>query len=346
MKTSVTGAWLTVNRSCNNRCDWCYAKSTGFNKNDMSFSLAQQIITFLEEIEIKNVIIIGGEPTVYPHLSKVIKELNDRNINSHLITNGRKFANKAFTKRIVKSGIKKITFSAKGANPQHYKKLTGVDGYSEMINGARNLQDSGINVPFSITIVNDLIPHIFELLDNLLNEKIKNISFDMGSPIILNNKISADGIPNPQELADICIKIHNFLKAKKVEYGFRISIPLCLLPEKEREEILTAKRIATCCHLQKGKGLIFDQEGNILPCNHFPLHPLCKFLRDFNNAETFQNLWKGTDVQKFRMLTRRYPSKKCQKCSNWDICGGGCFVKWGSMSKSVYRKYRYQWNQT
>lgn len=43
MNLNLTGMWLTVNRFCNFRCPWCYAKSTKYNKNgDMPLELAKK----------------------------------------------------------------------------------------------------------------------------------------------------------------------------------------------------------------------------------------------------------------------------------------------------------------
>lgn len=94
----------------------------------------------------------------------------------------------------------------------------------------------------------------------------------------------------------------------------------------------------TCCHIQGGEGLIFDQEGSVLPCNHFPSHPLGKFGVDFHDAKSFEKFWHGEEINNFRDITRRYPAEKCTDCSYWDQCGGGCFIEWLAFQPSDYIK--------
>ena len=65
--------WLTVNRSCNLRCQWCYARNMGFSaKDDMSLSLAERCIKIYSDLPMKEVVLLGGEPTIYPYIVEAV----------------------------------------------------------------------------------------------------------------------------------------------------------------------------------------------------------------------------------------------------------------------------------
>ncbi|PIR93925.1 hypothetical protein COT97_04010 [Candidatus Falkowbacteria bacterium CG10_big_fil_rev_8_21_14_0_10_39_11] len=336
MSLGHMGAWLTVNRKCNFRCGWCYARDTKFSTDDMSLDLARKLVVFLMELGVRETVLIGGEPTIYPHLVEVIKLLQDCKITPFLVTNGKRFVDYDYAEQIVSSGIKHIAISLKGADADQYKELTKVDCYDDVIAGYDNLQKLGIEPTISITIVSDLIPRIEELLVNLDNAGISAITFDMGTPVIVGDSISAEGIQDPRQLAQSCSEIYSFMKRRNSRFNMRISVPLCLFPEDLRNEMITSNAIMTCCHIQSGSGVIFDQGGNLLPCNHFPSHPLGKFGVDFSDAESFRRFWSGDDLEAFRNVTRRYPSEKCESCSDWDKCGGGCFLEWLNFDPALF----------
>jgi sulfatase maturation enzyme AslB (radical SAM superfamily) len=44
-------AWLTINRACNLRCGWCYAKGTAFSQHDtMSTKTAERSLDLLSDL--------------------------------------------------------------------------------------------------------------------------------------------------------------------------------------------------------------------------------------------------------------------------------------------------------
>lgn len=67
----INGAWLTTNRSCNNRCEWCYAQNA--IGNEMDIDDAKKCVDVLKELKVKHIVLIGGEPTIYSHLIELLK---------------------------------------------------------------------------------------------------------------------------------------------------------------------------------------------------------------------------------------------------------------------------------
>lgn len=74
--------------------------------------------------------------------------------------------------------------------------------------------------------------------------------------------------------------------------------------------------------------VIFDPDGNILPCNEFVNHPFAKFGQDYNTAEELDAIWKSEDHVELIEASNWIPIKKCLTCPKWTICGGGCIIKW------------------
>lgn len=53
-------AWLTTNKSCNNRCKWCYAKASNFLNQSMDIDKLKRVVDSLEKNNIRNIVFIGG----------------------------------------------------------------------------------------------------------------------------------------------------------------------------------------------------------------------------------------------------------------------------------------------
>ena len=82
---SYKRCWLTLNRTCNLRCLWCYASSTNYKAEDiLSYEDATKIIDICSDVGIKGIILMGGEPTLYSHLFRnEHQQLNQSSIYPH-----------------------------------------------------------------------------------------------------------------------------------------------------------------------------------------------------------------------------------------------------------------------
>ena len=84
-KTDWLEAYLT-NR-CNASCEWCFDKDAYHPLDKSNYKqFAEKILSFNQP----NIILTGGEPTLYKDLKKLITLLNDGNKNVYITTNGSK----------------------------------------------------------------------------------------------------------------------------------------------------------------------------------------------------------------------------------------------------------------
>ena len=327
-KRNAKVGWLTLNRACNNRCEWCYAQGTGFKDVNLPLDLAENLIYFMKDIGVGRVILLGGEPTLYAHLLEIIRMLIRTDIQPILVSNGRKFADKNYARMIADTGLNAVGFSMKAANKEQYMRLTGSDGYDETIKGIHNLNELGVSVPVSVTVVQALIETLPELLENLIKEGVKRLSIDMGNPVISKEVIKAAGIADPRELSTVVDKAYEVLKDSNVDYDIFASIPLCIISKETKEELIQAGRIVSCCHAMLENGIIFDQDGNVIPCNGLSDFPIGRYGVDFADTKSFEKFSSSEEMGKFQQTFLRYPTERCVDCDDWNLCGGGCPLRW------------------
>ena len=68
---NIFSTWLTVNIACNLNCKWCYAQETDKNCN-MDLDTAKKLIDISIDCKVKNLKLIGGEPTIYPYFYGIL----------------------------------------------------------------------------------------------------------------------------------------------------------------------------------------------------------------------------------------------------------------------------------
>lgn len=331
VKPSV--AWLTTNRTCNNKCNWCYTFSC--RDKIMDYNNAKKYIDELKKNDIKKVILIGGEPTIYDWIIDLVKYISENDIIVSMASNGRKFSDSVFTKKIVNAGLKNCNISIKGSDEDEYLKNTNSVGFNQMVSGFHNLKASGINVSTSYVLCDNNYDKFDMFLKAFINNKLDNLVFQLYKPSVDGEY---DGAPSVNDLAQMCKYVFEKMENTNINYSFEMSIPLCCLDESVLNRMIDKGCITTCCHISKGKGIIFDTNFDILPCNHFVNHPLNKHKVDRGKVIDF---WNSDNACDFRKIINTYPHDYCSKCNKWVQCGGGCFLRWLSSEPVLYINDKY-----
>lgn len=323
---NIKSAWLTTNRSCNCRCEWCYAQKTLGPASFMDLEKAKKAVNELKKYNVKKIVLIGGEPTIYNHFLDLVKYIHENEIRCTVATNGVVFENMEFAKATVNSGVSNINISLKATSEDDYEKYTGVRVLHKVMKGYANLKSIGFNPVFSYVIVNDDQDEFEKLINLLENNHIDQIGFQFVKPVLEFNK--TDSIMDIKTMAMFVEYIYERMKKTDIRYALEISFPLCLIKKKVLEKLILERRITTCCHVQKGSGIVFDTDFKVLPCNHFAEYPFRETPMDFSEDNPIEELWNSEEVTEFRNRVRCYPSKVCETCNLWNICGGGCFTRW------------------
>lgn len=78
---------IEFNSDCNFNCIYCYTEHIG-SKGEMSRDEFKDVIVQARDLGAKTIIILGGEPTLYPHLMEMIHFIRSHSISVDLFTNG------------------------------------------------------------------------------------------------------------------------------------------------------------------------------------------------------------------------------------------------------------------
>lgn len=324
------GSWLTVNRRCNFRCMWCYGQGTDYKpEDDMDLDLALKLINLEAGIGIQSVILIGGEPTLWPHIFTVSRYIKAREMNSFLVTNGFLFSSERFMKKVAEFPFDNVTISLKAGNPEQYRKLTGVDAFEQVLSGIHNLREGGHNFDISITLSSLIAGNLSELVKTAVDAGAKGVKIEFCAATFKGNDARRGYMMSPSEVVK-CIMRHYETMNLYTEGRLMIeqSLPFCLWPADFLARLKEKNQIISGCHVLRREGIIFDPHGKVIQCNGLYEYPLGKFGIDFKDPLSFAAFWMRPDVVNFYNKLIAYPSQQCIKCLQYNECGGGCPLQW------------------
>lgn len=332
-------SWLTINRGCQLRCDWCYAKDTGF-KTRMSDEIFERSINLLKDVNAREVCLIGGEPTIDPRFTKMVRRLSDEGFFVSVVTNGIKFSDKNFLDHSIESGLKNIVLSLKAADRIGYQTNTHKDAFGDVMKAVRNLSEldpsSAPRFNISVTLCGDFMLNFDQLLDTLVSSGIKRVTFDTERPIVNGCSIEFGGVL-PQEMANFLADNHekmDKLPDSGVEYTVYVTHPHCLFPGDYIQKLEQSGRLVSGCQIQRGNGIIVDERGELLPCNHFCRSSFGS-LDDVATAEEYVAWRQAEQVVRFYNRVNDYPTESCSKCPRWEKCGAGCRIHWLKFGEEI-----------
>lgn len=309
----------------------------------MSLNDVIKVLEFCKEAEINHVILIGGEPTIYPNISFVVKKCNDFGISSILVTNGIFFAKKENCKMIYDNGLSNCDISLKGNDKFDFLRVTGSDKFDDVKKAMDNLTELDYDFTASMVITEENLFTFKEGLKVIFQTNCKHVNLSFAydfcnknekDPYYLEKTRPLEFIKNFVSQIDEINSITN--GRRSIESGF----PLCLFSDEQIKKL--GKNIVTGCQLLGGNGIIFDNELNIIPCNTmFPIK-LGKMGVDFNNFEEFKKYFSTEEYLTLRKYLRSLPSKECLRCSKRGVCGGGCVNFWTHTNFNNLKHYLHE----
>jgi MoaA/NifB/PqqE/SkfB family radical SAM enzyme len=233
-------AWLTVNHQCNLHCKWCYQRKLGGKGKAMPKELAKELVDLLAEMGLENIILIGGEPTLWSHFFPLIEYIKGKKLRITIVTNAILFAHDEFTDKASQLGVDDITTSLKGASEEEYGKFCGFGHGFEMAKRAiGNIEKSPMKQKVSITVSRSIISNWQRMVEFIATSKAHKFSISFEKPTILPGGIvSFDNRMMPGKIAEFVRKVMypSLVKTGK-EFRMEFMSPHCHFPDEFIEQV-------------------------------------------------------------------------------------------------------------
>lgn len=324
------GAWLTTNRLCNFRCKWCYAIGTAYKKAEqMSLAMAVSLLDIIRDLNIKDVILIGGEPTLWQPLFEVSQYCKKNSLKTILVTNGYCFGIDSFWEKYQQMPCDIIGLSLKAHTPEMLKEVAGVRNFKIFEKGFTRITEKTDNYGVSITYNKFYQGRLPEMTKWAVDYGAKSVKIEFCSTIFINGQPDNRFMVEPEKIVSEILADYNELdQLTKGRLLFEMNLPFCLWPKDFIETLIEKKQIISVCHLLKNIGVIFDIDGKLIMCNALFDYPLGQYQKDFSDAAQLVDFLNNPANSRYYKKMTCYPSEICADCSWYSKCGGGCPLRW------------------
>lgn len=322
--------WLTVNRGCNFRCDWCYAAGSGYRvKDEMSLSFTLDFLKIAKQLGVGRLFLIGGEPTLWSHLFDFNDATRSAGIRSTLVTNAYRFSGDQFWEKYLEHPNTHIGASFKAFNLESLVENTKATVFADVTKGLRRVFEHQPNSMASFVYSRPYVSHFLDMVKYAVTCGAFGVSVNFCSPAIHNDRI------DDRFMVDIDVLIREitsvYEEAHAVTGGrlvFVMKHPLCIWPREFIQTLKSRGQISTTCHLQHQSGCIIDTDGALLICNSMFDFPVGRYGQDFESAESLAAFFGSERVMNYFAQAKAYPSEKCIACEVFEDCSGGCPLLW------------------
>jgi len=145
----VSNIRVSLTPKCNLSCIYCHKEGEESPKEQLSGEEIAEILRVAAKFEIRSVKFTGGEPLLRPDLPEIVRSV-PAGMESSLTTNGTLLADLAFP--LKEAGLRRVNVSLDSLNPETYKKITGIDRLSEVLEGITAAIEAGLT-PVKLNMV-------------------------------------------------------------------------------------------------------------------------------------------------------------------------------------------------
>lgn len=314
MKESI----ICINESCPLDCSHCFV-----DKKDRQMSMEQiyELIPKLKELGVKDVVLIGGEPTSHPDFPEIVEVFLSNFKNVTVETNGTLKTN--FYDYPKCNVAVSFEYPDKLKNDSIRKFKKGKMSVFELaLRKIRTLHNPKI---IRWTLRQDL--NVFKCLVMADMYGCNSVFFPL---IPQGNAVTNKGFPDAHKIAETLQTIREF--NQKSKFHHELAMPQTYLYNKDLYLKHSEKFLSRCRICQAGMNRIYlTVSGEVTPCPFIP-NKMGNILKDDINFIKRQ-LLEWNDKMKMKRLG--FP---CSKCMFGSVCSGGC------LAYSYRKKTKYQDN--
>jgi len=147
----MSNAYLAINYNCNENCLFCPCSKR--EKQNKMITPLEELKTSVDSAAangITDLTISGGEPTLHPGLTELVRYIQEKEIGVTLLSNSERFSDETFL-RFFLSGlntekIKVITTLHSGVAAEHELANLTRGSFSRTVDGLQKLSDNGVRI--------------------------------------------------------------------------------------------------------------------------------------------------------------------------------------------------------
>lgn len=302
-----------ITNSCNLRCKHCNASSGESDPNELSDDDHMKILEQLIENKVSFISFTGGEPLMKKErLIKLAKRAREEGIAIWLATNAI-LVTPQIAKELAEVGFFTVQVSIDGI--MNHDSVRGKGAFEKTLIGIKNLKEAGIEPTICMAVMRPGMGELDEVIDMAISNGIKKIKFIRFLPIG-RGAINAELGFSPAEEREWAKRLYE-LQSKfdgQIHLALNDSYPGFLGDKKVvREE-------GWDCNSGRAFSYI-NSMGDFAPC---PYGAVAGLYGGNVLKSKLSYIWNDSEL--FNEIRQYKNNDKCNSCSNWSACKGGCKV--------------------
>ena len=317
----IKSAFLFISYLCNFRCPFCYIwrrNPTDLLLQQLDYKQWMSVMDKLSTYGVKKIDILGGEPTIYTHISDIVTYALDKFEHVTIQSNG-VLINYNLINDITNkyNGIPRnlsFVISVESADKEYHNRIRHPDTWSKIMKNVIEYKNMGFDVAIRSNIFAD--NNITDLADWCGKHGIKFIATRYLS---VNGK--KDALAPDQ---DRLFKVYEDMVELNKKYGDLIILNeglfFLIQPDLVKKYKNFFIKYGNTCQALRAQRIAISPNGSIYPCFMFlddKKHYIGNINDDMNKIESKLESW-ASKIKKYKWMD------SCKNCPLKDVCGGGC----------------------
>ncbi|HDK25831.1 MAG TPA: radical SAM protein [Candidatus Atribacteria bacterium] len=268
---------MLLTYKCDSRCYFCERWK---EKTTLPLKYVLEAIKDFSDLGGLAVNFLGGEPLLYQNLSEVLK-YSKENVALNkvsLSTNGVRL-HPILKRSHISDYLDKIYVSLDTLNSEKYKTIRGIDALDRVLKGIRSAKEDNIDVQVNITITNDNLDELEDILEYATKEEIK-----VGLQPV--HTLKGGAFVSPSEISIEALKraLNKILRYKNIINQPELYLKMMPFYLEDPERFFKNNNIRCFA----GSLLVtIDPHGGVYPCD-------AKFIKIGNIMEnSLKSIWKS-----------------------------------------------------
>jgi radical SAM protein with 4Fe4S-binding SPASM domain len=295
---------------CNFRCPYCYVPRHPDVSQELRRSEIRDVILQAAALGARKIIILGGEPTIYPHILEMIDFIRSHGLDVEMFTNGSGIS-ADFAAALAAQSVR-VVLKMNSFDEALQDRLTGVPGsYRQIRQSLAHLQQAGYPSDDLFLAVSTIIcrANQHEILPMWQWLRDRGIApyFEIITP-------QANAVDHPElhvPSDDLEILFHDIARLDREKYGYNWEPQPPLMGNK-------CLRHRFSC-LVTARGDVLPCVGVTIPVGNIRETPLADILQ---NSEVIQNLKRHRE-------TIKGPCRDCDRAAECYGCRGAAYQMTG-----------------
>jgi len=294
---------------CDNRCEYCYMGKIK-NLNHPPYQHIEKVMVELNNQKVKNILLGGGNPCVYPQLKELIEFGNNMGMNIEIMSNTLEFKDESILEH-----IKGFDTTILGHDSSSHDAVAGRKGaYYQLVENIRYLTSLGYDVGIALNATPATYNKLFMTIENLINKEnipINKIRYIMIQRIIPQGRArgTLKYSLKPEHLNPMFKDIEK-IEDLDLKIVFEDAFPLCLIAEKYHKYL-------SPCVWGYTKGSI-NWNGDVSRCGADPRFTVGNIF-----SKPLSEIWHSSPILLSFRETEWMP-EKCKTCPLLEKCRCGC----------------------